>query len=75
MTGDVGLVAQVQNLDANIGRMINKLDQLDLSKKTIVIYASDQGMNDRGAPHGGNRLGVPYDPAHHVLANTICKLG
>ncbi len=66
VTGDVGLVAQVQNLDANIGRMINKLDQLDLSKKTIVIYASDQGMSDRGAPHGRNRLGVPYDPAHHV---------
>lgn len=64
--GDVGLFAQVQNLDTNIGRMLDHLDKLDLSKKTIVIYASDQGMNDRGAPHGGNRLGIPYDPAQHV---------
>lgn len=64
--GDLGLFAQVQNLDSNIGRMLEKLDALGLSKNTIVVYASDQGMNDRGAPHGGNRLGIPYDPAQHV---------
>lgn len=64
--GDVGLIAQVQNLDANIGRMLAKLEELGLAEKTIVIYGSDQGMNDRGAPHGGNRLGIPYDPAQHV---------
>ena len=66
LTGDLGLFAQVQNLDHNIGRMLAKLDALGLAKNTIVVYASDQGMNDRGAPHGGNRLGIPYDPAHHV---------
>ena len=54
VTGDLGLFAQVQNLDSNIGRMPEKLDELKLSEKTIVIYASDQGMNDRGAPHGGS---------------------
>ena len=64
--GDLGLFAQVQNLDTNIGRMLDKLDTLGLAENTIVIYASDQGMNDRGAPHGGNRLGIPYDPAQHV---------
>jgi len=66
VTGDVELFAQVQNLDTNIGRMIDKLDELALAKNTVLIYASDQGMNDRGAPHGGNRLGLAYDPAHHV---------
>lgn len=64
--GDLGLFAQVQNLDTNIGRMLDKLDELGLADNTIVIYASDQGMNDRGAPHGDNRLGIPYDPAQHV---------
>jgi arylsulfatase A-like enzyme len=64
--GDLGLFAQVQNLDSNIGRMLEKLEALDLAKSTIVVYASDQGMSDRGAPHGGNRLGIPYDPAQHV---------
>ncbi|MEK6235231.1 MAG: sulfatase-like hydrolase/transferase, partial [Planctomycetales bacterium] len=66
VTGDLGLFAQVQNLDSNIGRMLDKLDALGLAKNTIVVYASDQGMNDRGAPRGGNRLGIPYDPAQHV---------
>lgn len=64
--GDLGLFAQVQNLDTNIGRMLDKLDALGLAENTIVIYASDQGMNDRGAPHGDNRLGIPYDPAQQV---------
>jgi arylsulfatase A-like enzyme len=64
--GDIGLFAQVQNLDTNIGRILKKLDKLGIAKNTVVIYASDQGMNDRGAPHGDNRLGIPFDPAHHV---------
>lgn len=64
--GNVELFAQIQNLDTNIGKVLNKVKELELDKKTIVIYASDQGMNDRGAPQGPNRLGNQYDPAHHV---------
>ncbi|MFP6904282.1 MAG: sulfatase-like hydrolase/transferase [Verrucomicrobiota bacterium] len=66
LTGNLQLFAQVMNLDMNIGRMKAKLDELGLAEKTIFIYASDQGMNDRGAPHGDNRKGLAYDPAHHV---------
>jgi len=64
--GNVQLYAQVQNLDANVGRMMKKIDELGLADDTILVYASDQGMSDRGAPHGGNRKGLGYDPAHHV---------
>lgn len=64
--GNLGLFAQVQNLDTNIGRMIAHLDALKLAENTIVIYASDQGMSDRGAPHEPGRKGIPYDPAQHV---------
>jgi len=64
--GNVQLYAQVQNLDTNIGRMMKKIDDLGLAQNTILVYASDQGMNDRGAPHGDNRKGLGYDPAHHV---------
>jgi arylsulfatase A-like enzyme len=64
--GNVQLYAQVQNLDANIGRMMKKIEELGLADDTILVYASDQGMSDRGAPHGGNRKGLGYDPAHHV---------
>ena len=66
VTGDLGLFAQVQNLDSNVGRMLRALDELELSKSTIVIFASDQGMNDRGSPLGGNRISLGHDPAQHV---------
>ena len=76
--GNIELFAQIQNLDTNIGRLLKKLDTMGLNKNTIVIFASDQGMNDRGAPHGENRLGFAYDPAHHVpfmLRAPGCKSG
>ena len=64
--GNVELFGQIQNLDMNIGRILKQLEDLGLSKNTLVIFASDQGMNDRGAPHGDNRKGNQHDPAHHV---------
>lgn len=66
VTGNLELFAQVQNLDTNVGRLLEALDSWNLRKNTIVMFASDQGMNDRGAPHGDNRKGLAYDPAHHV---------
>jgi len=38
-------IAMVENLDANVGRVLNQLDQLGLSKKTIVLYFNDNGPN------------------------------
>ena len=46
--------------------MLKKLDSLGLAQKTVVIYASDQGMSDRGSPHGANRMTLAHDPAQHV---------
>jgi arylsulfatase B len=66
MQGNLELFAQVENLDMNIGRMIKKIDDLGLAKNTLVVYASDQGMSDRGAPHGGNRITQAHDPAQHI---------
>ncbi len=66
LAGNLQLFAQVMNLDTNIGRIKKKLHDLGIADNTIFIYASDQGMNDRGAPHGDNRLGLAYDPSHHV---------
>jgi arylsulfatase A-like enzyme len=64
--GNLELYAQVQNLDANVGRMMKKIKELGLADDTILIYASDQGMNDRGSPHGLYRKELGYDPHHHV---------
>ena len=38
-------LAMCENIDWNIGRILHKLDELKLSKKTIVIYFSDNGPN------------------------------
>jgi arylsulfatase A-like enzyme len=43
-------LACVQSVDDNVGRMLDYLDQSDLSKNTVVIYTSDQGffLGDHG---------------------------
>gem|GEM_PF-3669075 len=65
VTKDTELMAQIQNLDTNIGRLRAALDTEGLADNTLFMYASDQGISDRGAPHGGNRMRLGHDPAHH----------
>lgn len=38
-------LAMCENIDWNVGRILKKLDDLELSKNTIVIYFSDNGPN------------------------------
>ena len=38
-------LAMMENLDANVGRVLKHLDELKLSENTIVIYFSDNGPN------------------------------
>ncbi len=38
-------MAMVENLDANVGRVLRRLDELKLADNTIVIYFSDNGPN------------------------------
>ena len=38
-------LAMMENLDANVGRVLQRLDTLQLSTNTIVIYFSDNGPN------------------------------
>jgi arylsulfatase A-like enzyme len=45
-------LAMVENLDANVGRVLRKLDELALSENTIVVYFSDNGPNS-GRWNGG----------------------
>lgn len=39
------VLAMVENLDANVGRVLRKLDELALSERTIVVFFSDNGPN------------------------------
>jgi arylsulfatase A-like enzyme len=40
-------LAMVENVDWNVGRVLKRLDELNLSDNTIVIYFSDNGPNGR----------------------------
>jgi arylsulfatase A-like enzyme len=49
-------LAMMENLDANVSRVLQRLDALNLSTNTIVIYFSDNGPN--GARWNGGMKGV-----------------
>ena len=38
-------IAMVENIDTNVGRVLNQLDQLDLTQRTMVFYFNDNGPN------------------------------
>ncbi|MGB5388407.1 MAG: arylsulfatase [Eudoraea sp.] len=38
-------LAMVENIDDNVGRIINKLKELNLEENTIIVYLSDNGPN------------------------------
>lgn len=48
--------AMCENLDMNIGRMLDKLDELKLSKDTIVLFFTDNGPN--GSRFNGGMKGT-----------------
>jgi arylsulfatase A-like enzyme len=39
------VLAMMDNIDENVGRVLSKLDELQLSENTIVVYFSDNGPN------------------------------
>lgn len=64
------LYTMIENVDDNVGKMMAFLASSGLKKNTLVILASDQGVNDRGASmhrsgEWQNR-GVQYDENHQV---------
>lgn len=42
---DAAVYAMIENLDRNVGRMMQKLDQLGLAENTIVVFTTDNGPN------------------------------
>lgn len=46
----VDLLSMIENVDDNVGRILEKLDQLNLTENTLVIFMSDQGVGDEGSP-------------------------
>lgn len=50
---EVGRAAIAEDLDRGVGELLAKLDEMGLSKDTIVIYMSDNGGSNRRTLRGG----------------------
>jgi arylsulfatase A len=46
----------IEHLDSEVGRLLKALDELDLSKKTYIIYTSDNGPWLKFRHHAGSAL-------------------
>ena len=57
---DAGFYGMIENIDENMGRLLEKLDQWDLSKNTILIFMSDNGSVG-GMVREGSKLGTSKD--------------
>jgi N-acetylgalactosamine-6-sulfatase len=65
-------LAEVEALDADVGRLLKKLDDLGLTKNTIVVFSSDQGADMTKAGVGGlrfNQMGFngPFRGGKHTF--------
>ncbi len=56
-------LAMLEHMDAEVGRLLRRLDELGLTEKTVVIFAGDNGglsrVSDNGALREGK--GSPYE--------------
>jgi N-acetylgalactosamine-6-sulfatase len=55
--------SSVADLDKHVGRLLDKLDELDLARNTIILFSSDNGPEDihvRNASHSGVGTQGPF---------------
>lgn len=66
----LALYSMIENVDDNVGRLLDYLEKAGIAENTLVILASDQGVNDRGAvEHRSGEFqnrGLSYDEKHQV---------
>lgn len=57
-----GFYGMIENIDENIGVLLNKLTEWDLDKETLVIFMSDNGMTGAGSGKQGKDVakGFPF---------------
>ena len=64
----------ITNIDENMGRLLEHLDELDLSRDTILIFMTDNGSSGGWEPHTGRgynagmrgKKGSYYEGGHRV---------
>lgn len=69
-------LADVESLDAAVGRLLKRLDELGLRENTIVIFNSDQGADMTKAGLGGLRFNqMGFNGAHRGGKHTNLEGG
>jgi arylsulfatase len=48
-----GFYGMIENIDENVGRLMDQLEKWKLLENTVVIFMSDNGMAGDGSGHGG----------------------
>ncbi len=56
-----GFYGMIENIDENMGRLLEKLDEWQLFDNTVVIFMSDNGMTGAGSGRLGRPLGRTAD--------------
>ncbi|MFT5732287.1 MAG: arylsulfatase [Planctomycetota bacterium] len=62
-----GFYGMIENIDQNMGRLASKLEGWDLTRDTVVIFMSDNGMTGAGA--GKGTLGRTAEGADLAMYN------
>ncbi|MCL4207108.1 MAG: arylsulfatase [Pirellulaceae bacterium] len=66
-----GFYGMIENIDENVGRLMNKLAEWRLLENTLVIFMSDNGMTGGGS--GKNVIGRTADGKELVFYNADMK--
>lgn len=64
-----GFFGMIENLDANLGRLMAELDRLGVADQTVLIFMSDNGTVQAGAGQAGEALGQGPDGATYRAYN------
>ncbi|MCA9207837.1 MAG: arylsulfatase [Planctomycetales bacterium] len=68
-----GFYGMIENIDENMGRLVEKLEQWKLLDNTVVIFMSDNGMTGGGSGQIGKPLGKNADGEKLFLYNAGMK--
>lgn len=56
-----GFYGMIENIDDNVGRLVNQLEEWKLLDNTMLIFMSDNGMTGGGSGRAGRQIGTGED--------------
>jgi arylsulfatase len=68
-----GFYGMIENIDENVGLLLEKLDEWKLMENTVIIFMSDNGMTGGGSGRAGKALGKNTDGTEMFAYNANMK--